>query len=187
MPVTDIGIVNQAFVHIGESTVASLSGGLKRQEVASALYSPIRQALLSEFNWRFATFTQALAQITGAPANTKYTKQFALPTDPVLLKVQFTNPNGNHAIESNRLLTSANSVLLTYTADADEDIMPAYFSFLLGLRCAKEFAMPITKNTARANKAKDEYDDYLPLAQYADASQQRNVEIQDQPFVDCRS
>ena len=93
MSVSDIDIINQGLFHIGESSIASLIGGLKRQEVAAGLYNSQRQALLSEINWRFATHTQALAQKAGNPANTKWKFHYALPTDPVLLKVQYSQPN----------------------------------------------------------------------------------------------
>ncbi len=182
-----ISIASQGLVHLGERSIPSFTGGQLRQEVAAQFYEPTRRALLSEINWRFATHTQQLAQRAAAPNNERYQYAYALPTDPELLKVQSINPQGHWAIEGDSLITSNDTVLLTYTADADESVMPAYFSWLLGLRLAVEFAIPITKKKARKESAREDYDAYLPTARYADSSQQPNEPVRDSPFVDCRN
>jgi len=187
MPESQVSIVNQAFTHLGEPTVGSLEGDTHRQQVARTLYDPTRKALLTEINWRFATHTQALARRATAPGNTHYKYAFALPTDPQCIKPQHVAPNTGYAIEGDSLLSNANTVLLTYTGDAAEDIFPPYFSFLLGLRLAWAMAMPLTRKQSREDAMEKKFDAYLPTAKFADASQQPNEAPKDAPFVDCRA
>ncbi len=184
---SDIDIINHGFVEIGEKTITSLTGGQTRQAIAAVKYPTTRKALLTELNWRFATHTQQLARLAETPANTDYLYAYALPSNPEFLKVQRLNPNGDYVIEGITLLSNETTLLMTYTADVDESVMPPYFTHLLGLRMGSEMAMPITRNVKKRKAAEENYDKYLPIARHADSSQQPNRDVADQPFIDCRN
>lgn len=186
MPVSDVDIANWALAHCQESSITSLDGSLKRQETLKTLYEPIKHELLTEIDWPFATHTQQLALDAATPADTRFTKQYSLPTDPLFLKLQHTQPNENHMIQGDKYLANANSVLMTYTADVAEDIMPRYFAWLLGLKVGSVICMPLTKNRSLKKSIEEDFDKYWPKATFAASSQQPNKPVADQPFIDAR-
>jgi len=80
MALTPIGLCSRALIKIGAGSITSFNDGTAEAEVADALYSSTRDALLSANSWSFAT-TQATLALVADPPLGDYDYAHALPVD----------------------------------------------------------------------------------------------------------
>ena len=152
MALTDIGLCARALIRIGAHPITSFTDGTAAAEIAGALYPSSRDALLSSYNWGFATAQATLTRLEVEPlADYKYA--YALPNDFLCAISAGQGARGrglNFRIARGTLHTDATSVVLTYVFRPEEGEFPPYFDTALISRLAAEFCIPLTENTSRA-------------------------------------
>lgn len=152
MALTDIQLASRALVRIGARPITAFDDATAEAEVAAALYSSTRDALLSDYAWSFATAQAELTQLADPPM-ADFGYAYALPSD--LLRVLSAGTRGRgrgvaYRIIGTALQADANPVLLTYIFRPVEAAFPPFFDQALIARLAAEFCVPITENTSRS-------------------------------------
>lgn len=186
--INDIGICSRALVKIGAKPIASFADGSAESEIASLLYGPARDAVLSSYAWSFATKQIALTRLEAAPvADFQYSYQ--LPND--FLRALSAGNGGRgrglrFRIYRDMLQTNAEEVVLTYIYRAGEEECPAYFDTVVIARLAAEFCLPLTENASRADVIIRAAEQEFTRARQLDAQQDTPNKIEDFSLIDAR-
>lgn len=188
MALSDIALCSRALIRIGAAPITSFDDGTAESEIAGALFDPVTEALLSSYNWSFATGQVELTQLETPPV-ADYQNAFQLPNDFLRAYSAGTAGKGrglNFRIARNNLHTNASSVLLTYIFRPDEEELPPYFDQALIARLAAEFTIPITENTSRAEAMFKLADTEFQRARQIDAQQDSPNHIENFSLIDAR-
>lgn len=188
MALSDVALASRALIRLGASPLSSFSDGTAESEIAGALYSPLRDALLSAYSWSFATGQVTLTKLDTPPA-ADYNNAFQLPLDFLRAMSAGTGGRGrglNFRIAGGALHTNAESVLLTYIYRPDEETFPPYFDQALIARLAAEFTIPVTENTSRAEAMYRMAELEFERARQIDAQQDTPGRIEDFSLIDVR-
>jgi len=154
---SDIDICNLALLRLGtRSTIASLGEGSAEANACALIYPTIRDALLTQYRWGFATRRAALADL-GAPP-TPWLFRYAYPTDcllaraidrpdaalpPIPFEVAGDQDQGGNAIRV--ILTDQPQAVLLYSARITQPGLfnPAFVEALSWM-VAAELAVALT-------------------------------------------
>jgi hypothetical protein len=146
---TDIDIASNALLLIGESTISSFTEDSTAALIASNLYHPTLESVLSLHPWRFASSKATLSRLTSTPIS-QWKYGYQLPTD-FLVAQHVDYGNHNFQIYADKLYSDETTMVLDYTYKPDEAHFPAYFTELLELRLASVFAIPITESSTKGD------------------------------------
>ncbi len=146
---SDVDICNQALVLIGDSPIAAFTDANDRAVVAKRFYESTRDATLRAHPWNFAITRKTLALEAAVP-EFGWDHQFALPTDPLCLRILEVNEDapGNipFAIEGRKLLTDESSIKIKFIAQIkDPNLFDSLFVDAFSARLAAKFAIALTK------------------------------------------
>lgn len=188
MALNDIALCTRALVKLGARPITSFTDGSAESEIASLLYAPARDGLLSSYAWSFATLQVNLTRLPSTPV-ADYLYAYTLPSD--LLRVISIGSNGGgqgvpFRMYQNILQTNAETVTLTYIARPAESICPPYFDVALMARLSAEFCLPLTENTARADLLAKIADSEFAKARQIDAQQDTPNQITDFTLINSR-
>ncbi len=185
---TNLEIINAALIKIGAYKVTSLSDGSAESDVASALYAPVRDALLSSYPWSFATIQVAISLHETAPIS-DYTYAYALPSDHLrTLSVGTAQKSAGaiYRIQSGRIETDQENIILSYIRRVSESDEPAYFTSAFIARLSYEMCIPLTENASRSDVLYKAADMELIRARQVDAQQDTVSSIRTFPLIDAR-
>lgn len=166
MATSPVEVCNIALRRLGADPIVSFTEGTKRSTLCAALYQPTVDRLLREHTWNFAQFRVALNLLATAPAF-GYEHQYSLPTNPLCLKVNETDPDdAEYDIENTYdagtgsmvkvLVTDAPTLSIRYTGRVtDVSIWDASFLDTVASDLETQMARPITED-AGLEKVKGE-------------------------------
>lgn len=188
MSLNTIGLCSRALVKIGARPITSFNDGSAESEIASLLYGPARDAVLSSYAWSFATKQVELARLTDAPV-ADYAYAYQLPND--FLRALSAGSGGRgrglrFRIYRNTLQTDADSVILTYIFRPEEENCPPYFDMAVIARLACEFCIPLTESTSRAESTLRLADQEFARARQIDAQQDTPNRLEDFSLINAR-
>jgi len=188
MALNDVGLCSRALVRLGAAPITSFDDGTAESEVASVLYAPTRDSLLSSYPWTFAT-GQVELSVLETPPVADYQNAFQLPND--FLRAISAGDGGkgrglNFRIFRDALHTDAGSATLTYIFQPEEEEFPHYFDTALITRLAAEFCIPVTENTSRAEAMFRLAENEFARARQIDAQQDSPNRIEDFSLIDVR-
>lgn len=188
MALTDLQLCSRALIKIGAAQITSFTSGSAESDIASALYSITRDALLSAYPWNFALKKATLSQSSTPPVS-DFQYAYTLPTD-YLRAISAGNSNksrGSHYhIVGNALHTNESVVVLSYIYRANESDFPPFFASVLIAQLAAEFCIPLTENSARADALYKIAADELKKARSIDAQQDSPKRIDSFSLIDAR-
>ncbi|MCB9996615.1 MAG: hypothetical protein H6869_09285 [Rhodospirillales bacterium] len=189
MALSDIALCSRALIRIGAAPITSFSDGTAESEIAGALFSPVRDALLSAYSWSFATGQVALSELEDAPL-ADYENAFQLPND--FLRALSAGAGGrgrglNFRIARDAVHTNSDEVLLTYIFRPEEEAFPPYFDAALIARLAAEFTIPVTENTSRAEAMFRLAEIEFERARQIDAQQDTPGRLEDFSLINVRT
>lgn len=171
---TEVDVVNLGLRRIGAKpiTTSSLDDTTPAGAIAADVYPAERDSLLRSHTWNFAIARASLTKSTTAPAF-EYANAFLLPDDFLRVVAVYDNDAGDGAVRyrletleisdtfTQVLLCGADSVWLKYVRSmSTTDLMTAQFRTLLGLRCARIFAIAL----ANSNTLMKEIDAEIEVA-----------------------
>lgn len=188
MVLSGIGLSARALVRLGALPITSFDDGSAESEIASILYSTVRDALLSSYAWTFASGQIALTQQQAAPL-ADFEFSYALPNDylrAISLGAGGTSKGVPYRISRNVLHTNAQNVTLHYIFRPDESEFPAYFDQALIAKLAAEFCIPVTESTSRANSLFSLAEREYARARQIDAQSDTPNRLDDFTLVDVR-
>lgn len=188
MKTNAISLCSCALLKIGASSITSFNDGTVESEIASALYPHIRDSLISSYPWSFATTHTILPRLEETP-KADFSYAFLLPIDFLRVISIGQNNKGDgleYRIFGNKLFADIDCVTLTYIFRPNEADMPAYFTSLLTSYLAKEFCLPITESTSRAEFLTKEAEEMYQRAKLTDSQQNPPQVISDCPLIEVR-
>jgi hypothetical protein len=188
MAISSVELCSSALVKLGAQAISSFQDGTTEAEVASRLYTLARDALLCAHPWSFATARASLVRLSGEPVS-DFAHAYALPQD--LLKAlsagDANRPRGlQFQIIHRQLHTDADSVVLSYIFRSSEGDFPPYFSNALVSRLAAEFCLPLTENSARAERLARLAEEELKLARLVDSQQDSPPRLEHFSLIEAR-
>jgi len=148
---SQVSICNQALGWIGGNLITSIDDGSKEANLCKANYDDLRDAVLEERNWTFATRRQALTPLAQDPPF-GYAKQFTLPADLIRLIGAYRpgmedREQAMYVREENRLLTDEPRLNIVYIARIkDANRFSAGFVQCFAARLASDLAIPIAES-----------------------------------------
>lgn len=153
-------IVNAALRRIGGSRINSLTDGSTNGNIASDLYTEVRDDLLRGHPWNFATKRRKLARSSTAPAF-EFDHAYPLPSDWLRTISVHDNDAGHGTIlfrveivEDQRcIVTSSDEVYLRYVYRVtDPNLMTADFRTAFSYALARDMAIPVASSNTLQNQ-----------------------------------
>lgn len=188
MALNDVGLCSRALIRIGASPITSFDDGSAEAEIASALFEPVTNGLLSSYAWSFATAQTELTQLAEAPL-ADYAYAYQLPNDFLRALSAGSGNRGRglqYRIFQNALHCNAAQVMLTYVYRPEEEDFPAYFDQAVIARLAAEFTIPVTESTSRAETMIKLAEGEFERARQIDAQQDTPNRIETFTLTDVR-
>lgn len=189
MSLSQIALINTALIKLGAYKITTLTDGTTESDIANALYSPVRDALLSLYPWSFATRQIVLSTPSITPPIADYTYAFNLPADhlrTLSIGSDGAGQGGIYRQTNGRIETEYPSIILTYIARVAETVQPPFFDLVLINRLAAEFCIPLTENTTRADSFYKISEQELIRARTTDAMQDTPQQMTRFNLIDAR-
>jgi len=158
---SDVGICSKALLRLGDAAISSFSEG-STGPLCAEVFPELKLRILTSYPWRFNTIKSEQLNRTLSAPPTQYKYVYELPTDMLnnLPRTVWNSPfnQGRSStftdfdIFENKLLTSAEQVLIDYQIDKVADIFPVHITNLTIYAMMAEIALPVTdqQNTAEA-------------------------------------
>lgn len=183
---TEIDIINQALIRLGEATIVSRSDANKRARIADATFDDLRDFVLQDHAWNFAT--ERLSLMAGAtPPEHGFARAFPLPLNTLrVLDVQDSFAEGPIVFDGPRSTLDPWKVenlggMLVIATDlaeplevtvicrvTDLSIAPPMFRDALAQYCAAQWAESITGTNTVKQDMLNEYVAKISAARSAD-------------------
>lgn len=188
MALSAIELCARALIKLGATPITGFEDGSAEASVASLLYAPTREALLSLHPWTFATAEALLTPVAGTPIG-PFTHSFPLPPD--FLRALSAGPAGHpsgtpYRIAQTHLHADPPEIVLSYIFRASEEGCPPFFDRALILCLAAEFCLPLTESTSRAEFLTRTAEDAVKQARLIDSQQDTAPRIERFPLIDVR-
>lgn len=183
---SDIDVINSALSKLGEQPILAVGEASPAGRISGRTYDDIRDALLREFPWNFATKRASLAANVVAPV-WGFARKFVLPADNLRL-IEINNSGDQEwRNESGTIVTDMTAPLeIRYVARVPVDSMDSTFREALAARLAMEWAEPLAQTSTVVNSMAAFYRNKLQVARVADGQEDR-LQIIDAPdFIDSR-
>ena len=175
---SEVSICNQALSLLGaigrDNTVplTSLDDDTNTARLCRLNYVPIRDAVLGEHNWSFATRWETLAESADPPPG-EYAREYRLPPD--VLEVLFVGEDYNNPqewrLEDNAIRTDGPGKIQAIYRVEDTTKYSSLFTQALVSRLAAELAIPITNSRSLMENMFAMYDQKMRRAAARDSQQ----------------
>lgn len=183
-----ISLCSKALIKLGARPIVSFNENTAEAEIASQLYTSVRDAMLSAYPWRFATSQSELARLAENP-KADYAYSYQLPNDFLRVLSAGASSSGrglNYRICEKTLQCNASNVMLTYIFDPKEENYPPFFDALLVAQLAAEFCLPLTESASRCEFLVKQAQKSFADAKLIDAQQDIPNAITDFPLIGVR-
>ena len=182
----DIDIINAGLSKLGEQAILAVTDPSPPGRLANRTYADIRDALLREFPWNFATKRASLAADPVAP-EWGFTTKYNLPGDCLRL-VEINNlGDDDWRNEGRTIVTNKEAPLeIIYVGSAAVDVMDATFREALAARLAMEWAEPLSQTSSVVAAMSTLYRNKLRVARVADGQEDSTREVVAASFIESR-
>lgn len=188
MNYTDISICSKALMKLGVDGLVSFDDGTAEADVASNLYSLVKDGLISSYPWSFASAQKKLPKLLNKPI-ADYANSYLLPNDCLRI-ISAGSGRRSQGIEyricENMLCTNSPEVIITYIFRAKEDIFPAFFVDALTTKLAAEFSIALTEDINKSNFFLKRAEEEIKNARLIDAQQKTIRNFEDFTLVEAR-
>lgn len=182
----DIDIINAALSKLGEVTITSVADVSPAGRIANRTYADIRDALLRQYPWNFATKRASLAADAEAP-EWGYDYAFTLPAGCLRLIEVNAAATDQWRNEGGKVVTDLTAPLeIRYVEEVAVDQMDATFREALAARLAMEWAEPLSQTSTVVDAMASMYRNKLQVARTADGQEDRIQTIEANTFIDAR-
>jgi hypothetical protein len=185
-------IVNRGLSLIGVPAIANFNvQGNKGAALARTNYAALRDAVLEEYTWNFATRRISVAKLSTAPLY-RFGNAYSL-LDEVLRVVEVNDDrhadwNVEEQDDAVVLVTDLGSPII-YTAILRGEVVSLYsalFIEALAARIASEWCIPLTDNEGRAELFSKAYNAKIRIARSADSQEKTPEVIQASDWINAR-
>jgi hypothetical protein len=177
-------IISYATRKLGGQTVQSFLDDTEEARVSAQIYEIARDQELESYPWNFTTQTIELNRLVDPPVDPNWSFQYTLPVNltRVLYAMDASGVPRKWRLESNRILSNEQRVLLKYQGVVPESEFPTYFANLLASRMFYELAEPLIGDAGTISRAFQEYTLMQRKARQIDAQQNLN-----EPLINART
>lgn len=187
---SEVEICNQALILLGDAPLLALTENNDRARIANRMYAPSRDAVLRAHPWNFAIVRATLAQ-EATPPEFGYGYQYALPTDPLALRILGVNEDTagdiDWVIEGRKLLTDETSIQIKYIGRiTDCNLFDTLFIDALVARLASKFCLALTKEKSLMEMAWKMYEAVLQEAKSINGLEGTRPAIVSNDLIDAR-
>lgn len=166
--ITPVMICNMALIKLGADTITSLSQDTKNARLCNAVFELMRNKVLEDHPWGFATKTTQLASIVATPLM-DWTYQYQLPAD-FLKMVRGEDWKQSFEIVDGYLHANDTPIIIKYIWENTNSGTWSYsFATCLSWRIAAELSYAITKSKTLMDTMIAGYAADLAAARYNDA------------------
>jgi hypothetical protein len=169
---SDVAIVNAALAKLGQRPILSLTDNTPSGRLAGGTYADIRDEMLREHPWNFATRRTTLPAEATTPA-WGFARSFVLPTN-WLRMLEIDNPGDfPWKLEGGKILTDLPApISITYIIRVtDPDQMDPSFRDTLASRLAMEWCERLTGSNSLAQMMAQSYKEKLRYARSFDGQE----------------
>ena len=192
---SQVEIVNNALVEIGEATITSIDQNTRAARTAKRVWDNVRREMLTRYRWNFAKKRATLAADVTAPAF-GYTHAFTVPTDFLQLigvydsaedQRQLTATRQAYASEGRKILYDGTALSIFYVADiTDTAQFDPLFESALVYKLALRLAYDLSTGTGRSEAIQGFFTEAIKTAKFSNAIQNTPEVIQASEWVDSR-
>jgi hypothetical protein len=188
---TEVGLVNNALLLLGEKTITALDDSDHRAEVANQLYEDVRDEVTRAHNWNCAMVTETLDSPEDTGPDWGYDNKFDLTAlDPVCIRVVRTeNLNDEWNVEGGYLLSDDSEVNIKYLRQMDGDagvaLMDPLMRKAVAAKLAYEMALRLSASEERLANVARVYEDAIGEATHADAIEMSPHSVTASVFIDA--
>ncbi len=186
---SEVNICNRALTLLGAEVITSLGDDTQEAKLCAIHYPGVRDAVLHERDWTFATEWQTLTQIADPPLS-EYPNAFQLPTDTLAVLFvgqDYTRPAPKWQVEGDAVRTdetTCKAQLLTRVKDTSR--YPPLFEEALVSRLAAELATPITESRQLMLDLMQSYAEKVRMAAARDSQQGRSRRLRSRWLSNAR-
>lgn len=184
MPASDVEIVNQALVHLGQPPIQSLDQTTPAAVAAKAIYQATLEECLRAHPWNFATGRVTLDPLEEPPAF-GWSYQFSRPAD-WLRTLETSATSWRH--EGKTILCNEGTLEIRYIRRVSD---PTEFDALFGAALARllsaKLAYPLTKSTSLMEAQWQMYAAVLQQARSVDAQEEPADDFEESSLLRARS
>jgi hypothetical protein len=177
---SEVQICNMALGHIGAAAeIQSLSEATEEAKYSNLYYNDIRDSVLRQHPWNFATTYVVLADLGSPPTGWDYRYRYPVDCHRALniVKAAKTDPEiefdvGSDGSSGRVILTDQATATLRYTAKVtDPNAFDALFIHALSWALAVHLAEPITSSQAKKKDAAAAYAGIMLTAKATDSNE----------------
>lgn len=181
-----IDLISNALILIGDTPVNALTGGTRRETVASKLYDNIVQNELTKHRWGFARRQEQISRLVETPTNPNGWKSiYQLPTD--LLFLITVTPDSSYQLYGDKVYSNSTQALYAdYIYNAPEAEWPVYFAKMVEYALAMDFAASIRDSASARGEMAGAYVNASRMARFTDSQQYPTEQLRSNPFTNVR-
>ncbi len=167
-----IDLCSMALLKLGEKPIQILNEDSVSAQLATTLFDPTVDTLLSMFPWRFATEIITL--------NRNSDGDFVIPVN--VLKI--IKCDGK--IIGNKIITGADTTDITAIVRIEPEAFPGYFATLVATKLAVEFCTPLTGDINVFKMMMALYESELQSAKFIDSTTSNQSSIDNFSLINSR-
>ena len=154
---TDLTICSDALLLLGAAPISSFNEGTDEANTCDRLYPDVKNSTLQMYPWAFSFKKVQLARTVDTPVN-EWKYEYQLPSDrigPPRAVFDSTSvgarPFQKWERYGDKILTSAETIVIDYQFSVSEANMPAWFVQLMKYQMAWHLAEPITDQISKTD------------------------------------
>ena len=182
-------MASNALQQLGAAPISDITENTGRAKRVNAIYQDVRDAVIRDASWNFATVRVQLAALAAAPAFT-WAKQHQMPENPYCLRVLDVYSGDeriDHVVEGRKILSDYATINLLYLKRVvDSSLFDPMFIEAYEARLAAELAIPITGSRGISEDFWGMYDRKIANARLVNSQEGTPAAIQANSLVDVR-
>lgn len=179
MAFSEVSIINDALIELGEPRINARSDNTAQGKAANASFDSEKEAFLACHYWRFASKRVELARNGTAPDH-KYSYSYALPSDFIRM-FQINEVDVENIYEplfdriGDNIETDETSVKIAYVYNADVSYFDAVAAKAFSFALAAKMAMILPDSRSQRDDMVRSYDKWIKKAKSIDSMHQRKA------------
>lgn len=192
---SQVEIVNNALVEIGEATITSIDQSTRAARTAKRVWDNVRREMLTRYRWIFARKRAVLAPDATAPTF-GFTAQFTVPEDFLSLigiydsaedQRNLTTTRQAYDREGDKILWDGTTLYIFYVANiTDTARFDPLFESALVYKLAMRMAYDLSTGTGKLDDLKQMFSEAIKTAKLSNAIQRSPEVIMASEWVDGR-
>lgn len=167
---SEVSICNKGLRYLGGEEILSLMQETRSARLCKQYYSEVRDEVLEEHHWNFATRYGLLARLQEAPPF-GFAYAYQMPVDCLRIR-RLRDKSAFEVVEGRKLYTdspSAEAIMTVRTTNPA--VFPALFAEVLARKLAAELAVPLMNSSRLEQSMLTKYVNSLERAKAMDASE----------------